>query len=376
MKDKDYMQKALELAEKGCGWVNPNPMVGAVIVKDHIIIGTGYHHQYGKLHAERDALQNCTDSPNGATLYVTLEPCCHFGKTPPCTEAIISSGIRRVVIGSSDPNPLVAGKGIEMLHQHGIEVVEGVLTEECNKLNEVFFHFIQNKTPYVVMKYAMTMDGKIATRSGKSKWITGETARERVHKDRHRYSGIMAGVGTIIIDDPLLTCRLPDLKSPVRIICDTELKTPLQAKVVKTAKQHKTVIATCCTDSIRIQTYKEAGCEVLLLPSKEGHVDLKELMIALGKKGMDSILLEGGQTLNWSALNSGIVNKMQVYLAPKLFGGINAKSPIGGTGIEAPDEAYQLLPPSVTKLGGDILLESEVIECLQGSLKKPEQSAI
>lgn len=376
MKDKDYMQKALELAEKGCGWVNPNPMVGAVIVKNGTIIGTGYHHQYGKLHAERDALQNCTDSPNDATLYVTLEPCCHFGKTPPCTEAIISSGIQRVVIGSFDPNPLVAGKGIEILRRHGIEVADGVLTEACNKFNEVFFHFIQNKTPYVVMKYAMTMDGKIATHSGKSKWITGEIARERVHKDRHRYSGIMVGVGTIITDNPLLTCRLSGLKSPVRIICDTELKTPLQTNVVQTAKQHKTIIATCCTDSIKIQTYKEAGCKVLLMPQKDGYVDLKELMIALGKEGIDSILLEGGQTLNWSALKSGIVNKIQAYLAPKLFGGINAKAPIGGTGIEAPNGAYQLLPPLVTKLGEDILLESEVIGCLQESLKRPEPSAI
>jgi diaminohydroxyphosphoribosylaminopyrimidine deaminase/5-amino-6-(5-phosphoribosylamino)uracil reductase len=372
VKDKDYMRKALELAQKGCGWVNPNPMVGAVIVKNDNIIGMGYHHRYGKLHAERDALQNCTDSPNGATLYVTLEPCCHFGKTPPCTEAIISNEVRRVVIGSFDPNHLVAGKGIEILRRHGIEVVDGVLTEDCNKLNEVFFHFIQNKTPYVVMKYAMTMDGKIATHSGKSKWITGEIARERVHKDRHRYSGIMVGIGTIITDNPLLTCRLPGLKSPVRIICDTKLKTPLQSNVVQTAKQYKTIIATCCIDSMRIKTYQEAGCEVLFMPQKDGHVDLKELMIALGKEGIDSILLEGGQTLNWSALKDGIVNKIQAYLAPKLFGGINAKSPVGGTGVEIPNGAYQLLPPLVTKLGDDILLESEVTGCLRESLKKPE----
>lgn len=370
MNDKDYMRKALELAQKGCGWVNPNPMVGAVIVKNHTIIGMGYHKRYGTLHAERQALQNCTDSPNGATLYVTLEPCCHFGKTPPCTDAIIESGIRRVVIGSLDTNPLVAGKGIEILRQHGIEVEEGVLMEECNKLNEVFFHFIQNKTPYVVMKYAMTMDGKIATYLGKSKWVTGDNARERVHKDRHRYSGIMVGVGTILADNPLLTCRLPDLKSPIRIICDTQLRTPLHTNVVQTAKQYKTIIATCCKDSTKINKYEEAGCEVLYMKLKDGHVDLTELMIVLGQKGIDSILLEGGQTLNWSALKSGIVNKVQAYLAPKLFGGINAKSPIGGMGIEEPSGAYKLLPPQVTKLGEDILLESEVIGCLQESLKK------
>jgi diaminohydroxyphosphoribosylaminopyrimidine deaminase/5-amino-6-(5-phosphoribosylamino)uracil reductase len=364
MNDKEYMQKALKLAEKGYGWVNPNPMVGALIVKNNIIIGTGYHHRYGTIHAERDAIEHCTDSLNGATLYVTLEPCCHWGKTPPCTDVIISSGVQRVVIGSEDPNPLVAGAGIEILRRHGIEVVVGVLKEDCIKLNEVFFHYIQNKTPYVVMKYAMTLDGKIATQSGKSKWITGETARERVHKDRHRYSGILVGIGTIMADNPLLTCRLPDAKNPVRIICDTELKMSLQANVVQTANVYKTIIATCCTDSIKIQTYKDAGCKMLYLPKKEGHVDLVALMAALGKEGIDSILLEGGETLNWAALKNGIVNKIQAYIAPKIFGGVNAKAPVGGNGIEDPNGAYRLSSPMITKLGDDILMESEVIGCL------------
>jgi diaminohydroxyphosphoribosylaminopyrimidine deaminase/5-amino-6-(5-phosphoribosylamino)uracil reductase len=355
------MEKALELAAKGIGWVNPNPMVGAVIVKNGTIIGTGYHQRYGEPHAERHALQNCVDTPQRATLYVTLEPCCHFGKTPPCTQAIIESGIRRVVVGSSDPNPLVSGKGIQILRQHGIEVTEGVLQADCNRLNEVFFHFIKVKTPYVVMKYAMTMDGKIATHSGKSKWITGEIARERVQKDRHRYSAIMAGVGTILSDNPLLTCRLQDCKCPVRIICDTHLRTPLQSNVVQTAKLYKTILATYCTENVRILPYQEAGCEVITIPLKDSHVDLKELMSALGKKSIDSILLEGGEALNWSALHSGIVNKVQTYLAPKLFGGIDAKSPVGGTGIESPDGAFHLSPPSVTILGDDILLESEMI---------------
>ena len=361
MTDIDYMRKALTLAKKGVGWVSPNPMVGAVIVKDDRIIGMGFHQRSGMPHAEREALLNCMESPQGATLYVTLEPCCHYGKTPPCTDAIIESGIRKVVIGSPDSNPVVAGKGVKTLRHHGIEVTEGILLEECRKLNQVFFHFMEKQTPYVVMKYAMTMDGKIATYSGKSKWITGESARLQVQKDRHRYSGIMVGVNTILADDPMLTCRLNGCKSPSRIICDTRLRTPLTARAVQTASQYKTILATCCTDASKIKPYEETGCQVLTVAQKAGRVDLKELMIQLGKRNVDSILLEGGSTLNWSALTNGIVNKVQVYTAPKLFGGIDAKSPIGGTGVESPDHAFALSPPRITVLGDDILFESEVL---------------
>lgn len=208
MDDLDYMRLALELAKKGCGWTAPNPMVGAVIVKDGRVIGQGYHHRCGDLHAERDALARCTESPVGSTMYVTLEPCCHYGRQPPCTEAILEAGIARVVIGSGDPNPLVAGKGLAILRGHGIEVTEHLLEEECTRLNEVFFHYIQTKRPFVVMKYAMTLDGKIAAYTGLSKWITGEVARNHVHQQRHRYNAIIAGVGTILADDPLLTCRI------------------------------------------------------------------------------------------------------------------------------------------------------------------------
>ncbi|QAT50316.1 bifunctional diaminohydroxyphosphoribosylaminopyrimidine deaminase/5-amino-6-(5-phosphoribosylamino)uracil reductase RibD [Caproiciproducens sp. NJN-50] len=367
MSDETYMKLALEYAQKGCGWVNPNPMVGAVVVKDGRVIGTGYHQRYGELHAERNALASCTEPPRNATLYVTLEPCCHYGKTPPCTEAILESGIRRVVVGSVDPNPLVAGKGIQILRRHGIEVSEGVLCEACTGLNEVFFHFIQTKTPYVVMKYAMTMDGKITTRSGRSKWITGETARRRVQEDRHRYTGIMAGVGTILADDPLLTCRLPGGRNPARIICDSRLRTPLNARVVRTAGEAPTILATCSRDEALAHSYRDAGCEILTLPSKDGHVDLRELMAALGEKKIDSVLLEGGGALNWSALQSGIVNKVQAYVAPKLFGGADAKSPVGGIGVEDPKKAFRLASPQVTQLGEDILLESEVLPCSQES---------
>ena len=227
MTDTEYMKIALELAKKGCGFVNPNPMVGAVIVKGDEMIGMGYHEKYGNLHAERNAILSCKKSPKGATLYVTLEPCCHYGKTPPCTEAIIESGISKVVIGSSDPNPLVQGQGVNILRNNGIKVIENVLKEECDEINKAFFHYIKTKTPYVVMKYAMTIDGKIATYTGKSKWVTGEEARQNVHKDRHKYSAIMVGVGTVLADNPMLNCRIEECKNPIRIICDTNLRTPI-----------------------------------------------------------------------------------------------------------------------------------------------------
>ena len=365
MTDEAYMKLALELAQKGCGWTAPNPMVGAVIVKNGEIIGSGYHQCYGQLHAERNAFAACTQSPQGATLYVTLEPCCHYGQTPPCTEAIIENGISRVVIGSPDPNPLVAGKGVAILRQHGIDVTENVLREQCDQLNQVFLHYIQHQTPYVVMKYAMTMDGKIATRSGLSKWITGETARRQVQQDRHRYSAIMIGVGTVLTDDPLLTCRLPNSKNPVRIICDTRLRTPLTSQIVQTAGEVPTIIATSCDDEEKLALYRQAGCQTCIVPKQKEHLDLQRLMQALGQQKIDSILLEGGGTLNWAALQSGIVHKVQAYIAPKLFGGAEAKSPVEGLGVDTPAQAVQLAPPKIISLGDDILLESEVLPCLQ-----------
>lgn len=371
MTDTAYMQQALTLAKQGCGWVSPNPMVGAIIVKENTIIGRGFHAQYGGLHAERNALADCTTSPQGAVMYVTLEPCCHFGKTPPCTDAIIESGITKVVIGSSDPNPLVAGKGTAILRAHGITVIEGVLQEECNRLNEVFFHFIRTQTPFVVMKYAMTMDGKIATYTGASQWITGEDARTRVQQDRHRYHGIMVGIGTVLADDPQLTCRLANSKNPVRIICDTHLQIPISSRIVQTARDVRTIIATACTDDAQQAPLRAHGCEILLIAKHEGRIDLPALMRALGALQIDSILLEGGSVLNWSALESGIVQKVQCYVAPKLFGGAGSASPIGGCGVPTPDKAYALRNTTITPIGQDFLLESEVTAtCSQELLKK------
>ena len=367
--DSHYMEIAAALARNGVGFVNPNPMVGAVIVKDGRIIGQGWHEKYGGPHAERNAIANCTASPSGATLYVTLEPCCHYGKTPPCTEAVLESGIKRVVVAGRDPNPVVAGKGIEMLRGQGVEVLEGVLMEECRKLNEVFFHYITTKTPFVVMKYAMTMDGKIAAYTGKSKWITGETARQQVHRDRHRYMAIMVGVGTVLADDPLLTCRLGEESciSPIRIICDTHLRTPLRAQIVQTAQEIPTILVTSSSDEERIRQFAETGCRIIHSPLKNRQVDLSRLMAVLGEEEkIDSILLEGGGTLNWSALHGGIVNKVQTYISPKILGGAGAKTPVSGIGVMCPGDAFLLANSSITRLGEDILVESEVVRrCLQ-----------
>lgn len=358
--DEKYMQKAIALAKKGCGYTAPNPMVGAVIVKNEKIIGQGWHEKYGGLHAERNALAACTENPKDATMYVTLEPCCHHGKQPPCVNAIIEAGIHRVVIGSNDPNPLVNGEGIRILRANGIEVTTGVRKEECDRLNEIFFYYVQKKMPFVTMKYAMTMDGKIATTTGLSKWITGEIARRHVHETRNQYSAIMAGVGTILADDPQLTCRMDGGKNPIRIVCDTSLRTPLTAQIVVTAKQVPTILATSCTDKEKWAAYEKKGCEILYIDTKNGHIDLWQLMQKLGEKQIDSILLEGGGTLNYSALESGIVQKVQAYIAPKIFGGAGAKTPVGGCGILNPTDAVQLKNSKILQLGEDFLIESEV----------------
>lgn len=360
MNDQDYMRRALMLAEHGRGWTSPNPMVGAVIVRDGRILAEGWHARYGDLHAERAALANATEDVRGATMYVTLEPCCHHGKQPPCTDAIIESGIARVVVGSADPNPLVAGKGVAILRAAGIEVTEDVLREDCDALNEVFLHYIREKQPFVVMKSAMTLDGKIATRTGASKWVTGEDARAHGRSLRHRYRAIMVGSGTVLADDPLLTCRIEGARDPLRIVCDSRLRTPLSAQVVQTARETPTLIATCVTDAERIAPYEKAGCRVWRLPAQDAHVDLVALMQRLGAENIDSVLIEGGGTLAWAALDAGIVQKVYSYIAPKLFGGVDAKTPVEGEGVAEPDEGTQLRITRIARLGEDVLIESEV----------------
>ena len=360
MNEEKYMRLALDLALKGTGKVNPNPLVGAVIVKNNEIIGSGYHERYGELHAERNALKNCKVSPNGATMYVTLEPCCHYGKTSPCTKAIIESGIKKVVIGCLDPNKKMAGRGVKILQDAGIEVVVGVLLEECKEINKIFFNYIKTKTPFVLMKYAMTLDGKIATVTGKSKWITCEKSRENVHKTRNEYMAIMVGVGTVLADNPELTCRLHNGRNPIRIICDSKLRTPINSKVVSTANSIKTMIVTAVANEKDHKPYLESGVEIIVTQSKNGRVDLNELMRILGKQGIDSVLLEGGGELNFSALDSEIVNKINCYISPKIFSGKTAKSPIMGDGFFEVDNKISLKITKFLNFDDDILVESEV----------------
>lgn len=357
------MQRALELAELGAGFVQPNPLVGAVIVKDGRIISEGYHHFYGGFHAEIDAFNNAKEDVIGATMYVTLEPCSHFGKTPPCSHAIVKMGIKRVVVSVLDPNPLVAGKGIEYMLKAGIEVECGVLEEEAKKQNEVFFKYITKREPFVIMKSAMTLDGKIASHTLSSKWVTGETARECVHELRHRFSGIMVGIGTVLADDPSLTTRRNHGvgKDPIRIIVDSCARIPETAKLFNQDSNAQTIIAvTEKADAEKLRRLEAMGVIIIRIPSKNQRVDLRALMIELGKREIDSILLEGGSELNFAALEAGIVDKFLIFIANKIIGGNTAKTPVGGLGISEMSDAIPLDFSSVSKLGDDLLIEAYI----------------
>lgn len=359
----DYMKRALELAKKGIGYTNPNPLVGAVIVKEGRIIGEGYHKVYGDNHAEINAFLNATEDVKGATMYVTLEPCSHYGKTPPCAKAIVDKGIKKVVIGLKDPNTLVAGKGIKILQEAGIEVTVGVLEDEVRKLNEIFLKYITTKLPFVIMKTAMTLDGKIATCKNESKWITGELSRKYVHTLRHRMSGLMVGIGTILVDNPCLTTRLGDSKGcdPTRIIVDSNARIPLDARVLNLESEAKTIIAvTEKANKEKIRILKEKGAEVIITPCKKERVDLTFLMKELAARKIDSILLEGGSQLNYSALEEGIVDKVNVFIAPKIIGGNTAKTPVGGLGIAHIKDAIALHNVNVQLFGKDIMIEGYI----------------
>ena len=378
MPEEKYMRRAIELAKKGSGHVNPNPLVGAVIVRDGEIIGEGYHECYGQLHAERNAIANAKKRGNsleGSTIYVTLEPCCHYGKTPPCTEAIIEEKIARVVVGSDDPNPLVSGKGFQMLREKGIEVIPHFLKEKCDAMNHVFFHYIRTGTPYVAMKYAMTMDGKIACYTGDSKWVTGEESRAHVQTLRNHYKGIMAGIGTVLADDPMLNCRIEGGRDPIRIIADSHLRIPMDSQLVRTAGQQPLIVA-CLPDADeeKAAQLQEKGVEVLRIPGvttaditeeQKEVISLPVLMKELGARKIDGILLEGGGQLNESALEAGIVDRIYCYIAPKIFGGAQAKTPVEGQGLTRAADAWQFNRIGMQEFGQDILLEYEKAQELQ-----------
>mgnify|MGYP006322782623 FL=1 len=361
--DEVYMRMALDLARKGKGWTTPNPLVGAIIVKGGRVIGQGYHQKYGQPHAEVNAIASAKEDVTGATLYVTLEPCSHFGKTPPCSDLLIDKNIKRVVVGTLDPNPLVAGKGIERLRSNGIEVVTGVLEEESQKLNEIFIKYIVTKEPFVVMKNAMSLDGKIATVTGESQWISGESSRKQVHSLRHELAGIMVGIETIIKDDPQLTSRTLNSRNPIRIVVDSQLRIPIASKVLTQQDKAKTIVATTRrANKEKLDTLKQMDIEVLVTKEKGGRVDLKELMKLLGAKGIDSILLEGGANLNFSALEEGIVDKIQSYIAPKIIGGKEAKTAVEGAGVHSLKNAFQIDRMTPVMVGEDLFVEGYIIK--------------
>lgn len=359
MTGQDYMKRALELAKKGAGHTSPNPMVGCVVVKDGRIVTEGYHERYGEFHAERNALTRCEEDLTGAEMYVTLEPCCHQGNTPPCTDIIIERSIGKVYVGSMDPNPKVAGKGVKILQEHGIEVETGVLEKECLALNEIFFHYITTGIPYVAMKYAMTLDGKIASCTGDSKWVTGEKARHHVHELRKQYSAILAGIGTVLADDPMLNCRIEEGVDPVRVVCDSTLRIPLSSQLVKTAGDIPVIVAYAKENPEKEKALLQAGVE-LISAGRDGRVDLAVLMRELGKRKIDSVLVEGGGAIHGSLLKSGLVQKIYCYLAPKLIGGREASSPVEGDGFSRMKDALPVTEIEILSLGEDICISGRV----------------
>jgi len=363
-KDIKFMKRAIELSKKGYGAVNPNPLVGAVIVKNGEIIGEGYHECYGGHHAEINAINNANESVKGATIYVTMEPCNHYGKTPPCTEMLIKEKFSRIVIGMEDPNTIVNGKGIEKLRQAGILVETGIMEDEIKSINEVFIKYITTKQPFCTMKTAMTLDGKISTCTGNSKWISNEKSREWMHELRHRYSGIMVGVNTIIKDDPELTDRsnYEIKKHPVRIVVDSNGRTPLKAKILNTSYAKTIIAVTENADNKFIKSVNKKGAKVIICPEKNKKVDLSYLIHELSKQSIGSILLEGGSTLNFSALKEGIVDKVFSFIAPILIGGDTSKTPVGGSGFDSIENAISLNIKNIKRFDQDILIEAYIVK--------------
>ncbi|KKK37853.1 5-amino-6-(5-phosphoribosylamino)uracil reductase [Mesobacillus campisalis] len=353
MSDQEYMKLAIELARSAEGQTSPNPLVGAVVVKDNEIIGMGAHLRAGEPHAEVHAIRMAGEKAKGATIYVTLEPCSHHGKTPPCADLIIASGIERVVVASTDTNPLVAGRGIGRLKDAGIEVETGVLEEEARRMNSIFFHFIESGLPFVTLKSASSLDGKTATVTGESKWITGEEARRDVHVLRHQHDAILAGVNTVIMDNPSLTTRLPGGgKNPVRIILDSTLRIPLDSHVVMDGEAPTWVMTTRRADPQKMADLEAAGVQVVQLDSEV--LDIPEMLQILGKKRITSILVEGGAEVHGSFLSAGTFQQVITYIAPKLIGGKLAPSVFGGEGLKQISDAVSLEIEEVTMVGKDI----------------------
>jgi len=360
-KDEYYMQLALKLARKGKGHVSPNPLVGAVIVKNGRIIGQGYHQRYGGNHAEVNAIIHASANVAGATLYVTLEPCCHEGKTPPCVENIIKNKLGKVVIGSIDSNPLVSCRGMNYLQSQGIEVKTGVLENECRKLNEIFFHYMETGMPFVTVKYAQTLDGRIAAANGQSQWISSEAARKFAHQLRAGHDAVLVGMGTVIQDNPELTVRHVRGRNPLRVIVDSGLRIPLHVKILQNISAAKTLIATVKTsDDARYTQIEATGAEILTVKKdKQGRVDLKKLLKMLAARGISSILVEGGAQIITAVLKNNLATRLVTIIAPKIIGrGIEA---VGDLQISNLTYAKKLSFQKIKRIGPDIMIDSRLI---------------
>ncbi len=357
------MRRALELAEKGKGFVSPNPMVGCVIVKNNKIVGEGFHQKAGTLHAERHALNEALDKAKDAELYVTLEPCSHYGRTPPCTEAIIKAGIKKVIAACEDPNPKVAGKGFKILNEAGIDVSCGLLEDEAKKLNEIFFKYISTGLPFVSLKTAMTCDGKIATEKKQSKWITNIESRQYSHMLRHYSDAILVGSSTVINDDPSLTTRLTPFKgkNPIRIILDGELHSPSNAKVYSDGLSPTILVTTKCHRKKELEKYNKNGIEILEIQDKNNKFDLRYLLNILSKKNITSILVEGGSETSGSFIDAQLIDRFYAFIAPKIAGGKKAVTAIGGLGIKSMDKACYMKNLERFYFNNDTLLTGNII---------------
>ncbi|MBL8799209.1 MAG: bifunctional diaminohydroxyphosphoribosylaminopyrimidine deaminase/5-amino-6-(5-phosphoribosylamino)uracil reductase RibD [Planctomycetia bacterium] len=351
IQDELWMRRALALAERGRGYVEPNPLVGAVLVRDGQNVGEGWHQRYGQAHAEVNAIVAAGEAARGATLYVTLEPCCHHGKTPPCTDAVLRAGIRRVVTAMADPFPQVSGKGVEVLRPAGIEVAVGVLESESRQLNAPYLKLLARGRPWVHAKWAMTLDGKIATASGDSQWISNEASRRRVHALRGRMDAIIVGGGTVHADNPLLTARPPGPRTATRIVLEGSTELPSGCQLVRTAHEAPVLVV-----QSRQRQMELPGVEVIALPTEAAGVSVEALLDELGRRRMTNVLVEGGSAVLGSFLTAGALDEVHVFIAPKLAGGADAKSPIGGAGVDRIADALRLLRWSVEQIEGDIYI--------------------
>lgn len=360
MTDQQWMRQVLRLAEKGRGRTAPNPMVGAILVKGGQVVGRGYHVRAGEPHAEIVALQQAGEKARGSTLYINLEPCTHFGRTPPCAPRVVEARVRRVVIGMMDPNPRVKGRGIQSLSQAGIDVQVGILEKECQRTNEAFCKYIIKKEPFVILKVASTLDGKTATQKGDSKWITGEVSRRFVHRLRDQSDGVLVGIGTILRDDPLLTARIKGGHDPYRVVLDSRLRIPERARVLE-GSPSKAIIATTEEGSNeKMERLERKGVQILVLNSKEGRIDLKTCLQSLGAIGIMTLLVEGGSEINGSFLDEGAIDKFYFFFSSKWIGDEKAPGIFGGHGVQDLSKTIKLNQLRFRRMGEDFLLEGYV----------------